>query len=74
MVLQVEYYDRDDVLLKRSTATGWEQPDGDHWRFGTMTVENLQTGRSTVLRAGERDLDADLDPSDFTVEALREAW
>jgi hypothetical protein len=72
--LQVEYYDRKGALLKKSRSTGYHQPDGVHWRLRTSEMQNVQNGKSTRLQVETWELGADLDPTSFTVEALREDW
>lgn len=46
---RVEYYDRKDALLKVLTLDGYELHAQRYWRARTMTMENVQTGKRTVL-------------------------
>lgn len=73
-VLRAEYYDRNGHLLKTSESLEFFRPDDLHWRFREAIVENVRSGKSTRLRIVDIDLAADLDPSRFTVEALKGGW
>lgn len=46
---RVEYYDRKDALLKVLTLEKYELYKDRYWRARTMTMENVQTGKRTVL-------------------------
>ncbi len=46
---RVEYYDRKDALLKVLTLDKYELYKDRYWRAHTMTMENMQTGKRTVL-------------------------
>jgi outer membrane lipoprotein-sorting protein len=46
---RVEYYDRKDALLKVLTLGKYELYKDRYWRARTMTMENVQTGKRTVL-------------------------
>ncbi len=70
VILKAEYTDRRGQLMKVSRSTGFFRPDGRHWRFRTATMDNVQNGKSTVIRVDRWNLDADLDPARFTVEGL----
>ena len=73
-VLGAEYYDRKDQLLKVSESLEFFRPDGRHWRFREAIVKNVRSGKSTRLRVADIDLEADLDQTRFTVEALKGGW
>ena len=69
---RVDFYDRRGELLKTYTASGFVRYLDHTWRAGTMHMQNVQTGRSTILvwtgfrfRTG---LDAE---RDFSVTSLR---
>ncbi len=74
VLMKAEYYDRKERHLKTSRSEGFHQPDGQHWRFRTATMENHLNGKSTTLEVAKWSLDAELDSSEFTVEALDGAW
>ena len=57
-------YDRAGVLLKVATFDGYRRY-GRLWRAETVTIENVQTRKSTVLRWEQRQLPADLAAEDF---------
>lgn len=46
---RVEYYDRNDTLLKVLTFSDYKQYNEQFWRASTMTMKNVQTGKRTVL-------------------------
>jgi hypothetical protein len=46
---RVEYYDRKGELLKVLTFDGYELYKDRFWRARTMTMQNIQTGKRTVL-------------------------
>lgn len=46
---RVEYYDRKDALLKVLTLDKYELYKDRYWRAHAMTMENVQTGKRTVL-------------------------
>jgi outer membrane lipoprotein-sorting protein len=48
-VWRVEYYDRKDELLKVLTFDDYGQYNDRYWRARIMTMENVQTGKRTVL-------------------------
>lgn len=46
---RVEYYDRKDALLKVLTLDKYELYKDRYWRARAMAMENVQTGKRTVL-------------------------
>lgn len=48
-VWRVEYYDRKDTLLKVLTFDKYALHKDRFWRAGVMTMQNVQTGKRTVL-------------------------
>ncbi|RMF18943.1 MAG: outer membrane lipoprotein-sorting protein [Candidatus Dadabacteria bacterium] len=67
--IRTEYYDRRGDLLK---VAHFEQPQQyrNFWRAGQITMENVQTRKKSVMTWTSRQLFLDLDPDDFTVDAL----
>jgi outer membrane lipoprotein-sorting protein len=47
---KLEFYDRRNALLKTLTLDRYERYLGKYWRAHEMTMKNVQTGKSTVLR------------------------
>ena len=72
-VRKVEYYDRKDAHLKTLTLGNYEQYLERYWRAGEMRMENLLTGKSTVLTWTDFRFGTDLDDRDFTRTGLRRA-
>ena len=68
---RVDYYDRKDALLKTLTYDGYQQYEGQFWRPDSMTMENHQTGKATVLNFSDYVFQAGLDDSAFTPARLR---
>ena len=68
---RVDYYDRKDALLKTLTYDGYQQYEGQFWRPDRMTMENHQTGKTTVLNFSDYVFRAGLDESAFTPARLR---
>lgn len=66
-VQRIEYMDRKGKLMKVLTLSGYRAYAGRHWRPTKLLMENLKTGKSTVLtysgyRFGTGLSDADFDP------------
>ena len=47
---KIDFYDRKNTLLKTLINTGYQQYLGQYWRPDQMSMENHQTGKSTILR------------------------
>lgn len=47
---KIEFYDRKNDLLKTLINSGYQQYLGQYWRASEMTMENHQTGKSTILK------------------------
>jgi hypothetical protein len=71
--LRVDYYDRRERLLKRSTAEGFTRVEGGGWRADTLTMKNEQNGKATVMRILAREVGLEPDPVLFSVEGLK-SW
>ncbi len=70
---RVEYYDRRNELLKTLTVADYELHLDRYWYAGKQTMVNHLTGKSTVLKASDVQLQADLNERDFTRTGLRRA-
>ena len=67
-VWRVEYYDRKDSVLKVLTFDGYQVFNDRYWRARSMKMENVQTGKHTVIewsgyKFGNGLTDAAFDPS-----------
>lgn len=68
--VRIDYYDRDGKEVKRLTASGLEKV-GDHTRPREIVMRDLESGRSTRIRAVERKLDQPLDDYQVSRRYLR---
>lgn len=71
--LKVEYYDRNDRLLKTLINSEWKQFLGKYWRAHKMMMENHQTGKSTELVWTDYQFQTGVDEGDFNKNALKRA-
>jgi hypothetical protein len=69
--LRVEYYDRQGGLLKAATFAGYQKIDR-FWRAKTVTMENAQTKKKTILTFEDRQLHAGLGAPDFDSSRLED--
>lgn len=69
--LKVEYFDRKNAALKLLTASEYEQHLGQYWRAGKMEMENLQTGKRTILSWSDYEFQTGLSDKDFSSNALK---
>lgn len=67
--IRVDYYDRKDELLKVCEFTGFTEVAG-YWGPGRIEMENVQTGKSSVIVNSNRKIGEDLDPSLFDSASL----
>jgi outer membrane lipoprotein-sorting protein len=69
---KVEFYDRDAKPFKILTATGYKKYLGKYLRADEMRMENLRSGKSTVLRWERYRFDGKgVSEADFAVSALK---
>ena len=68
--LRATFYDKRGELLKAARFEQWTRQDGKWWRPGSITMENAQTGKSTVLETQQMKVRAGLTARDFTTRAL----
>jgi hypothetical protein len=71
--LKVEFYDRRSSLLKTLTYAGYNQYLGQYWRADQMSMENHQTGKSTVLEWTDYEFRTGLTDRDFDQNSLKRA-
>ncbi|MEM6971739.1 MAG: outer membrane lipoprotein-sorting protein [Pseudomonadota bacterium] len=67
---RVEFYNRGDALEKVLTSHGYQEYAGNYWRADRLTMENVQTGKSTDLLFTNYDFSAGLDDGDFDPNRL----
>jgi outer membrane lipoprotein-sorting protein len=68
---RIDYYDRKDSLLKTQRFKDYQQYLGQYWRAHTMTMENLQNGKSTTLEWSNFIFKAGLTDKDFEKNDLK---
>ncbi|MEM0946320.1 MAG: outer membrane lipoprotein-sorting protein [Pseudomonadota bacterium] len=62
---RVQFYDRGNALMKTLVFTDYKKYQGKFWRPLTLTMQNHQTGKSTVLRFSDYKFGNGLRDSDF---------
>lgn len=70
---KIEFYDRKKSLLKTLESTGYEKYLDQFWRPAKMSMQNHQTGKSTVLDWSNYAFKVGLDEGDFTKNSLKRA-
>ncbi|WKD51566.1 outer membrane lipoprotein-sorting protein [Microbulbifer spongiae] len=69
--LRLDYYDRKDSLLKVLTFEGYKQYLNGFWRPEKMLMENIQTGKKTLLIMNNYQFENGFNDRDFDRSALR---
>ncbi|MFO1431945.1 MAG: outer membrane lipoprotein-sorting protein [Candidatus Competibacteraceae bacterium] len=69
--LRVEYFDRKGELLKTATFDNYNNFE-QWWRAGRIRMENIQTGKASVMTWKDRRLGQAPDPQHFLREGLEE--
>lgn len=67
---KVEYYNREDRLLKTLTLTGYAKHNGRFWRAHQLSMTNHQTNRGTTISVGDIRFGAGLSEGDFTEQSM----
>jgi outer membrane lipoprotein-sorting protein len=70
---KIEFYDRKNDLLKTLVNNGYQQYLGQYWRADEMTMENHQTGKSTILKWQDYKFKNGLEDKDFSRNSLKRA-
>lgn len=70
---KIEFYDRKNDLLKTLVNSDYQQYLGQYWRAGEMTMENHQTGKSTILKWQDYKFKNGLADKDFSRNSLKRA-
>lgn len=73
LVQKVDFYDRKKSLLKTLTATDYHQYQNKFWRAHTLTMNNHQTNKQTILKTSNITFDVELSESDFNQNSLKRA-
>ncbi len=68
---KIEYYDRKESVLKIQRFSDYQQYLGQYWRAHTMTMENQQNGKSTVLHWDNFQFNTGLTADDFEKNDLK---
>lgn len=68
---KIEFYDRKNDLLKTLINSGYQQYLGQYWRASEMTMENHQTGKSTILKWEGYTFKTGLKNKDFSRNSLQ---
>lgn len=68
--VKVEFYDRKNALLKTLIYSGYQEYIGHYWRADEMFMQNHQTGKSTLLKWSNYELNASVAERDFNSNAL----
>ena len=69
--IKIEFYDRKDALLKTLVFSDYTQYQDKFWRAHTLSMENHQTEKSTVLNFDNFDFDTAIPESMFTAARLK---
>ena len=72
-VQKIDFYDRKSSLLKSLSFSDYQQFLGKYWRALTMSMENHQTGKSTVLTWSNYEFKVGLSDGDFNKNSLKRA-
>lgn len=71
LILKIDYYDREDKLLKTLTASDYELFADKYWRAKQINIKNHQSGKSTQLVWSNYQFDTGLTEKDFSLTSLR---
>jgi len=71
LVSKIDYYDRNEAILKTLTLEDYKLFGNEFWRATKMDMQNHQTGNSTQLNWLDYRFNTGLSKSDFTVHGLR---
>ena len=69
--IKIEFYDRKDALLKTLVFSDYKQYKDKFWRAHTLSMENHQTSKSTVLNFSNFDFETEIPESMFTSARLK---
>lgn len=69
-IRHIEYFDRDGQASKTLALDGYERYEGDQWRPARMVMQDLESGRSTILEWSDYAFRTGLEDSDFDPRRL----
>ena len=69
-VVKTDFYDRKNALLKTLSYSGYRKYNEQYWRADVALMENLQTGKSTLIKATNWEFQSKMDDADFTRNGL----
>ena len=69
--VKTEFFDRKNAPLKTLTVSDYEQHLGKYWRAGKMEMENLQTGKRTILTWSDYVFQTGMTAKDFNSKSLK---
>ncbi|MDZ7716921.1 MAG: outer membrane lipoprotein-sorting protein [Balneolaceae bacterium] len=70
-LVQAEYFDEDDTMIKRLESTGFQNVMEDVWRPRTMTMYDLINDRKTTLSWSNRTFNESIPAWRFTERGLK---
>ena len=73
MLLRVEYYDKQDEIIKELEVNEMKQIDG-YWTSTMMTMNNRQRDHKTIIHIESIEYDIPVDDNMFTVNALEKGY
>jgi hypothetical protein len=69
-VMRIDYYDRKETLLKHAVFSEYKEYEENLWRAHKIEVDNVQTGKKTVLTIEKYSIRTHLEEESFSVRAL----
>ncbi len=72
-VRKIEYFDKNDKLLKVMTFSNYKQYLDKYWRAHKQVMENVQTGKSTSIEWDDYKFNTGLTEKDFSKSSLKRA-
>lgn len=70
---KIIFYDRKNSLLKTLTYSGYKRYLDRYWRADQLSMENHQTGKSTLLKWSDYQFKTGLEDKDFSRNSLKRA-
>ena len=69
LLIRAEFKDRKKTLLKVQTFGKWKKYLGKTWRMASITMENVQSKKKSVLVFGDRKMGTGMKESEFSKRA-----
>ena len=70
-VRQIDFYDRKDAHLKTLILNDYRQYENAYWRPQIMSMQNVQTGKLTILEFSDYQFNVGLNERDFDKSSLK---